>query len=407
MRPLPSLPVTLVAALAALACDHSDAGAAKKRKPGQAGKPATAAPAPAGAALVPAPAAIADTLELRVVVRKLESPVDLEAAPGDRSGRLYVVEKVGRIRLLEGGALVERPFLDMTARVSKGSEQGLLGLAFHPKFADNGRFYLNYTDGKGDTHIVEMRVDPKDPGRADPASERELVFVDQPYSNHNGGHLQFGPDGKLWVGLGDGGAANDPKGHGQKDGTLLGKMFRVDVDAREPKPEVVAKGLRNPWRYTFDPKTGDLYVADVGQDKWEEVSVVAAAEAQKGGQNFGWNLMEGSHCFAQKGCDGKGLVLPVVEYAHADGSGCSVTGGEVYRGAAIPALDGAYFYADYCTGLLRSFRWKAGAVADHWDWKKALDPRGRLATVSAFGRDAGGELYIVSLDGVIWKLARK
>ncbi len=410
-RLVASVALAVPALAVALCCARdSDAQAGKKSKPAAvAAKPAppAAVQPPAAPAPVQPPAAIAGTAQLTVVVRKLVQPVDLDVAPGDTTGRLFIIEKVGRIRILRGGQLAPDAFLDLTATVSKASEQGLLGLAFHPDYAKNGRFYINYTDRAGDTHVSELRVDPANPDRADPKSERELVVVDQPYSNHNGGHLVFGPDGWLWVGLGDGGAANDPHGNGQKDGTLLSKMFRIDVDAATPKAVVHSKGLRNPWRYEFDRKTGDLYIADVGQNLWEEIHVVSAAAAKKGGLNFGWNLMESLHCFRGEKCDAKGLELPVVEYGHGEGGGCSITGGFVYRGKALPELDGAYFYADYCTGLLRSFRWKNGAISDHWDWKKTLDPKKQLATLSAFGIDADGELYLLSLDGVVYKLERK
>ncbi len=383
--------------------------ATRQARAGATSHPSGTAGAVIAGPAVAAPAAIADKLQLTVVVRKLTQPVDLDAAPGDASGRLFIVEKPGRIRILRGGALVEQPFLDISSRTSRANEQGLLGLAFHPDYARNGRFFINYTDRDGDSHVTELRVDAKDPDRADMKSEHDLFTVDQPYSNHNGGHLVFGPDGWLWAGFGDGGAGNDPHGNGQKDGTLLGKMVRIDVDAAAAarKPVVQLKGLRNPWRYAFDRKTGDLYIGDVGQDLFEEVDVVAAADARKGGLNFGWNLMEGLHCFGSKTCDAKGLVVPVVEYGHADGTGCSVTGGIVYHGQALPELDGVYFYADYCTAIVRSFRWQPGRVSDHWDWKKALDPRGKLATLAAFGEDAAGELYLISHDGVVYKLERK
>jgi len=243
-----------------------------------------------------------------------------------------------------------------------------------------------------------------------PGSEREILFLEQPYPNHNGGHLVFGPDGKLYAGFGDGGDRMDPHGNGQNRSALLAKMLRLDVDAGggkgKPRPEIVMLGLRNPWRYSFDRKTGDLYIGDVGQDHWEEIDVVAAADVGKG-KNFGWNVVEGmGHCARKKGCDQTGLVPPVAEYNHETGEGCSVTGGFVYRGKAIPELDGAYFYADYCTALIRSFRWKAGKIVDHWDWRPTLDPKEKLAKLASWGEDEGGELYLVSLDGTVLKLVR-
>jgi glucose/arabinose dehydrogenase len=221
------------------------------------------------------------------------------------------------------------------------------------------------------------------------------------FNNHNGGNLVFGPDGKLYVGTGDGGFANDPFGHGQDRSALLGKMLRLDVDAPgRPTPEVLMIGLRNPWRYAFDRKSGDLYIADVGQDRYEEVDVVPAGSFA--GRNFGWKVTEGLHCRAGRTCDTRGMTPPVVEYNHQ--AGCSITGGFVYRGKALPQLDGVYFYADYCTALVRSFRMRAGHVVDAWDWRATLDPQPQLANIASFGEDADGELYIVSLDGVVWAL---
>ena len=343
------------------------------------------------------PADAARSVQLVRVAEGLHQPVALVFAPRDAERRLFVVEKSGFVRVLRPGGdgrlrVDARPFLDIHDRVSGSTEQGLLGLAFHPRFADNGRFYVNYTDRKGDTRVVEF-------DRA--YRQRELLFVKQPFNNHNGGDLVFGPDGKLYVGLGDGGWANDPFGHGQDPKALLAKMLRLDVDAPgRPAPEIVARGLRNPWRYAFDRKTGDLYIADVGQDRWEEVDVVPAGTLD--GRNFGWKIMEGLHCRSGRSCDRRGLTLPVVEYNHK--AGCSITGGFVYRGKSLPLLDGAYFYADYCTALVRSFRWKDGRVADAWDWRATLDPESQLANISSFGEDADGELYILSLDGVIWAL---
>lgn len=348
------------------------------------------------------PAATAKLATLTKVAKSRHKPVFLAAAPGDTSGRLFVVEKDGYIRLLRDGMLDDTPFLDVSDSVSDGSEQGLLGLAFHPDYQTNGRFFIQYTDTGGDTRVVEYKVS-SDADRADAASAKELLFIDQPYSNHNGGHLAFGPDKKLYIGTGDGGAANDPKGNGQKKTSLLAKMLTLDVDQAGAKPDIVALGLRNPWRYTFDSKTGDLFIADVGQDRWEEIDVVTGGKLS--GENFGWNVVEGiDHCAQKKTCSTSAYVAPAVEYAHNEG--CSITGGEVYRGKALPELDGIYFYADYCTGLLRGFRWTSGKVADHWDWKAAIDPKNKLATVSSFGVDADGELYILSLDGAIWKLTR-
>jgi glucose/arabinose dehydrogenase len=346
---------------------------------------------------------------LELLTRDTTWPVALVAAPGEPVGRLFVVEKRGRIRILRGKKLDPLPFLDLTGKVSLAGgddgEQGLLGLAFHPQFQSNGRFYVNFTDPRGDTKVVELRTrngaGAGSPGN--PASARTLLTVAQPASNHNGGDVQFGPDGKLYVLLGDGGGANDPDGNAQNPRSHLGKALRIDVDARDPRPEVVGRGLRNPWRYSFDPRNGDLYIADVGQDLWEYVHVVPAGKLA--GQNFGWNVVEGNHCFQSRSCDRTGLHAPVLEYPHSEG--CSITGGHVYRGKALPELEGAYFFSDYCTAMLRSFRYVRGKATDVRDWKTALDPDSELAKVASFGVDQAGELYLVSHDGPLYKLVRR
>jgi len=352
--------------------------------------------------VVPVPAAIAAQVKLVKVLGGLHRPVLIAAAPGDTSGRLFVIEQRGKIVVVRAGKVKRTPLLDLTGRLSTGNEEGVLGLAFHPRFAENHKLYVDYTDRARATHVVEYRTRADDPDQVDPATARELLKVDQPYSNHNAGNLTFGPDGKLWVGLGDGGSAGDPHGNGQNPRALLGKMLRIDVDAAEPEPEIVAMGLRNPWRYAFDPKTGDLYIGDVGQDKWENVYAIAHDDLV--GHNFGWNVREGRHCYAKHPCDRPDFTPPVVDYAHGE-EGCSVTGGFVYRGAALPALDGVYFYGDYCSAKIKSFRWtpEAGAT-DHWAWKEALDPDGDLTNLSSFGVDARGELYLVSLDGNVFEL---
>ena len=354
-----------------------------------------------GDSTLPTPAA----LELIPVVDGLESPLYLTATPGD--DRLFIVEQPGRIRIVKGGALLPEPFLDIVARVGSGGERGLLGLAFHPQYSSNGLFYVDYTDRSGDTRVERYRV-TEDPDVADPASARLVLVVDQPFSNHNGGMALFGPDGKLYVGLGDGGSGGDPQEHGQNKATLLGSLLRLDVDAGDPyavppdnpfvgdagaRPEIWAWGLRNPWRFAFDGPTGQLYVADVGQNQWEEVNVVPAAS---GGLNFGWNLMEGEHCFSQSPCQDASLVRPVLEYDHAEG--CSVTGGFVYRGEALPSLVGHYFYSDYCGGWIRSFRLVDGEASEQRDWE--LD----AGRVLSFGEDADGELYVMNQDGEVFRL---
>jgi glucose/arabinose dehydrogenase len=399
--------------------EPADVAGATGDSPGPQPAPTAAAPEPASAPapdlgpvstkLGDPPAELSRKLTLLRVARGLARPVALEFAPGDASGRLFVVEQhKGRVRILRRGAGAEMkidgtPFFDLQGKVSRGNEQGLLGLVFHPDFARNRRLYVNYTDPKGTTHVVEYKVDASNPDRVDMATARQIFRLEQPYSNHNAGDLEFGPEGKLYVGMGDGGAAGDPLNAGQDAKNLLGKMLRFDVDAREPKPEIVQMGLRNPWRYAFDARTGDLYIGDVGQNRWEFVYVVPADAIE--GHNFGWNVVEGNHCYKRKDCDPSPFTPAVVDYDHSQG--CSITGGEVYRGKAIPELDGVYFYADYCTSLIRSFRWTREGVHQHWDWRKALDPGAKVSQISSFGHDAEGELYVVSLTGEIYKLVRK
>lgn len=357
-----------------------------------------------GPAVAPVPASAARGVRLEVVTDRLREPVGLTFAPKDPAKRLFVVEKGGRIRVLMGGRVLPEPFLDLSQRVSRGSEQGLLGLALHQRFVTNGRLFVNFTDKRGDTRIVEITVSDPKANRGSIARERELLHVEQPYSNHNGGHLLCAPDGSLLIGLGDGGSGGDPRGNGQNPSTLLGKLVRLDPDAADgTKPRILAKGLRNPWRYSLDRATGDLYVADVGQNAWEEVHVTALGALE--GKNFGWNILEGAHCYRSKSCRTEGLELPAVEYDHD--TGCSITGGGVYRGKALPQLAGIYFYSDYCTAILRSFRWKRAedSATDHWDWKPALDSKSRLAQISAFGEDEDGELYVLSLGGTVWRFA--
>lgn len=349
------------------------------------------------------PADVVSTVMLAEVARGLARPVLLTVAPGDARRRLFILEQhTGKVRVIENGKLADRAFVEI-AGLSTGNEQGLLGLAFHPKFATNGKLYVNYTRRNKHTHIDEYTV-TTDPDVVDSASRRELAVIEQPYSNHNGGHLEFGPDGKLYTGTGDGGAANDPLGHGQNPTSLLGKLLRFDVDSPKPVAEIVHLGLRNPWRFAFDGN-GDLLIGDVGQNLWEYVHAVAGTDTRK--HNFGWNVVEGSHCFdadsggGKASCDKSRFTLPIAEYPHEQG--CSITGGRVYRGKALPQLVGRYFYADYCTGLLRSFIYMSGGVREHWDWKPSLDKQGVLTQISSFGVDHDGELYIVELTGAIYR----
>lgn len=360
-------------------------------------------PLPPPSEALGAPPADVANLQLVRVAGDFERPVALVAAPGDPRKRLFVVEQVGQIRILENGAVKDGRVLDIRKLVSRDNEQGLLGLAFHPRFAENKKLYIHYTDRGGDTNVVEYQVSATDPDRIDLASERQILRVEQPYSNHNGGHVLFGPDDKLWVGLGDGGAAGDPLKAGQDDKQLLSKMLRIDVDAPRPKVEIVAKGLRNPWRYAFDPATGDLYIGDVGQNKWESIFVVPGDKLT--GHNFGWSVAEGRHCYERGRCDMSKFTPPVADYDHT--VGCSVTGGVVYRGKALPALDGVYFYADYCTAIIRSFRWRPDGIRQHWEWKPILDPQSRLGQVSSFGVDHDGEIYLLLLGGDILRLSSR
>jgi glucose/arabinose dehydrogenase len=375
-----------VAALAWLACD--------------AGTPSGGAPPPDSSGA-----------RLEQVATGLDFPVYLTAPAGD--ARLFVVEKTGRIRIVRNGAVVAAPFLDLSARVSDGSEQGLLGLAFDPHYAQNGRFFVDYTDKDGNTRISRFSVSSSSADVADAASESAVIEIDQPYANHNGGQVVFGPDGYLYIGMGDGGSGGDPQGHGQNAGDLLASILRVDVSAASgyaipadnpfvhqagARGELWDIGLRNPWRFSFDRSGGDLYIADVGQNAWEEVDVSPASNGAGRGLNYGWNRMEGTHCYEGSTCDRQGLTLPVLEYDHADG--CSITGGYVYRGSAVPALRGMYFYADYCSGWVRSFTFAGGRATDPRSWP-SLRPGGQI---TSFGEDANGELYILQSDGKVFRV---
>jgi glucose/arabinose dehydrogenase len=360
-------------------------------------------------ALNPAPEATSKITTLELVTDASVQATALVAAP-EPKGRMFILEKRGAIRVLKGNKINAQAFLDLTGKVAieerDNGEQGLLGIAFHPQFAKNGRFFINYTALDGATHVEERRASKKTKDKADPKFVKVLLTVAQPYKNHNAGDIAFGTDGKLYVGLGDGGAADDPHGNGQNPAALLGSLIRFDVDAAEPKPETVAKGLRNPWRISFDKATGDLYLADVGQNKFEYVHVLTKQQLATVSSpvNLGWNVMEGFHCFQDKPCDPKKYQAPIIEYPHKEG--CSITGGYVYRGKALPELQGQYFYADYCTAIVRSLKWDAGKVESSWDWKPALDPDSKLARIASFGEDQDGELFLVTHEGPIYKLVR-
>jgi glucose/arabinose dehydrogenase len=349
-------------------------------------------------------------VKLQRVVGGLENPVGIANA-GDGSGRLFVLEKVGRIRVVKNGAILPAPFLDISDRVgSSSSEQGLLGLAFHPHYADNGFFFVNYTDRQGNTVVARFSVSP-DPGLADPNSESVLLTLDQPAANHNGGNLAFGPDGYLYIGTGDGGGAGDRYGNGQNGQTLLGAMLRLDVDGDQPyaipptnpfigdpnvRDEIWAIGLRNPWRYSFDRLSGDLYIGDVGQNVYEEIDFQPIGSP--GGQNYGWPIMEATHCYPESNaCNRSGLTLPVAEYDHS--LGCSVTGGYVYHGREFPLLDGIYLFGDYCSGRI----W--GLVSGAGDnWQSAQMAQAGIQ-ISSFGEDEAGELYLLDMgQGELYKI---
>jgi len=379
--------------LAFLSCDAGGTG-------GPSGGPPPEPPPPDG----PVPVALQE-------VAGVVFPLYLTSPLGD--SRLFIVEKGGVIRIVKDGSLLPSPFLDLSSKVSGGPEQGLLGLAFDPGYATNGRFIVHYTDVSGNTTLSAYRVSATDPDQADPATETILLTVEQPFPNHNGGQILFGPDGMLYLGLGDGGSGGDPGGRGQSLADLLGDILRLDVSSGTsytvppdnpfvgqtgPRPEVWSYGLRNPWRFSFDAATGDLYIGDVGQNVWEEVDVVAAAAGAGRGANFGWNVTEGRHCYASPGCDTSQFTMPVLEYSHAQG--CSISGGYVYRGAAIPALQGHYFYADFCSGWVRSFRMQDGQAVEPYQWP-TLAPGG---SVTSFGQDAAGELYIMIAEGRVFRI---
>ncbi|MCP4165319.1 MAG: glucose dehydrogenase [Chloroflexi bacterium] len=331
---------------------------------------------------------------------------------GDDSGRLFLVEKAGRVRIIGDGRVLETPYLDITDLVaSGGSEQGLLSIAFPPDFTVSRVFYVNYTDraGDGDTVIARYHLS-SDSNIADAMSGQILLTVDQPAANHNGGQIQFGPDGYLYVGTGDGGRANDPWDNAENLSVLLGKMLRLDVENAETyavpasnpfvqqdglRPEIWAYGLRNPWRFSFDRATGDMYIADVGQNRWEEISIQPAASA--GGEHYGWDTMEGRHCFEPaNGCNRSDKELPVAEYGHDQG--CSITGGYVYRGQQYPAWDGTYFYADYCNGRIWAMR-----QHDSGDWLNEFILDSGI-NIASFAEDESGELYVLDLGGTVYRL---
>jgi glucose/arabinose dehydrogenase len=332
-------------------------------------------------------------LGLQEVAAGFASPVHATSAPGE-PGRIYVVEQEGTIRVIENGTVRPEPFLDLTGEVASGGERGLLSVAFHPDYEQNGRLFVDYTNRDGDTRVVELRANAERTA-ADPASARELLAVDQPYSNHNGGQLAFGPDGLLYVGMGDGGSGGDPESRAQDLGQRLGKLLRLDVDAGGADWQIAAYGLRNPWRFSFDRETGNLLLGDVGQSSREEVDLVRWPA--DGLLNFGWPTFEGDERYSDRPLRGDGrLVEPVATYGRDDG--CSVTGGFVYRGTATPGLAGRAFFGDYCSGKVWSFRVHGVRAAD-----LRLE-RFTVPQLTSFGEDADGELLAVSQGGTVFRV---
>ena len=387
----------LCAVLAAAACGSSSGGD----------------DASGDAAQAPGQEAQAGGFRLVKAVGNLGDALFVTPAPG-QTGRMYVVQQSGRIRILHNGRLTGT-FLDVSGIISSGGERGLLGLAFHPDYARNGRFFVNYTDTNGDTRVVEYRRGHN--GRANPNSARRLLFIKQPFANHNGGNLAFGPDGDLYIGTGDGGSGGDPLGNGQSPNTLLGKILRIDVDGRSNgrayaippgnpyrsgggAPEIYAYGLRNPWRFSFDKTRGDLWIGDVGQGAIEEVDY--RAKGTGAGVNFGWNAFEGRSQYDGGGpVRGRTPTPPVAEYTH--GQGCSITGGYVYRGTKVPALAGRYLFADFCSGKVWSMRAgpKPGGMRDDTGRLGV-----KLANVTSFGQGAAGEIYVIA-NASLYRFARR
>ena len=416
----------LALALVASACTSPAASPSPIPSPFATEIPATATPLPTATPApteTPTPQPISVTnfpdpsaYSWQLIVSGLRRPVNMTNS-ADGSGRLFILEQAGLVRVVASGALQTTPFLDIRDRVgSGGNEQGLLGIAFHPNFSQNGYIFVDYTDHNGNTVISRFHLDPMvapDAQIADSTSEKVLLQIKQPYANHNGGHILFGPDGMLWIGMGDGGGQGDPNNNGQSTQTLLGKLLRIDVDHGDPYaiptdnpfasgaglPEIWAYGLRNPWVFSFDSLTHDLYVADVGQDKWEEINFLPAGFSSAPA-NFGWSLLEGSHPYKQGNAPLPGnLITPVYEYSHA--LGCSVIGGSVYRGQDLPAFNGIYLFGDYCSGTIWGLLHLNGS-----DWQ-AQDLFHTAFKIVAFGADERGELYLLDLNGGLYKLAAK
>ena len=354
-------------------------------------------------------------IRLQEVASGLDAPIFLTAPPGD--SRLFILERPGRIRVLQNGNLLATPFLDIRPLTTTSGERGLLSLAFHPQYASNGYFFIYYTNLAGDIVIERRQVSAGNANVADPLSALTILTIPHPtFSDHYGGLLSFGPDGYLTAGTGDGGGAGDPPGNAQNTYVLLGKLLRLDVNAStvaQPyaippgnpfataggRAEIWAYGLRNPWRYAFDVPAQLLYIADVGQANWEEVDVRPVGQA---GNNYGWNIMEGLHCYNSASCNQAGLVLPAIEYGHDTAGGCSITGGYVYRGTALPELTGQYLYSDYCSGWLKSFSYGNGTASAVTDWGIT-----NVGNFLSFGQDAQNELYMLSGTGKVYQIVRK
>ena len=348
------------------------------------------------------------TLQPVVVASGLSAPTYLTSPAGD--ARLFVIEQPGRIRIIQNGSLLLTSFLDISSKVLSGGERGLLSVAFHPSYTSNGFFFVYYTDLNGDIRVERYTVS-SNPNVADPSSAKLVLSVPHPTNNnHNGGLAVFGPDGMLYLGIGDGGGGGDPAGNAQNLNVLLGKLLRLNVDVAGPyaippdnpfvnqsprRGEIWAYGLRNPWRYTFDATSEMLYIADVGQGAFEEVDAVAIGSA---GINYGWRTMEGASCYNATTCNQNGLTLPVLTYDHSAGQ-CSIIGGDVYRGTAA-AIKGAYFYSDYCAGWLRSFKLVNGQATEQHDWGISS-----VRNVQSFGRDINGDIYLLSANGTVYRIA--
>ena len=364
--------VCVVIVLLGAACAGQSAGTTVSTPPLSSPSPPSQPPQPpvAGVRLV-------------TVATGLDSPVDVAAIPA--TAKLAVVEKTGRVLVLTDGHPASKPLLDLRGKGSQGSEQGLLSIAFSPRYATNRLAYVDYTDLDGNTHVAELDTRS--------GSLRTLLFVHQPFTNHNGGALAFGPDGMLYVGMGDGGSEGDPEGNGQNRASLLGKILRLDVAKRHPRPQMYAYGLRNPWRFSFDPATGDLWIGDVGQNRYEEVDHLPAGTPP--GANLGWNAYEGRAVYKRQPIDHSRLVWPVAVYPHTEG--CSITGGYVYRGSEVPALRGRYVYGDFCSGRIWSLRAGGG--------RPQLLALPGLEGLSSFGLDTRGELYATTLGGRVLRFA--